>query len=164
MKEGIVLVLLCVLVLGGAVWYFMPGAAHDLFSPAAVVVKPQEPPPQKDHVPTRPVHEPKAHGSAVVHSSKVMTVIPAEPAAEADRMPAVEAIRTVVKPAPFPAAKDVAIGVGISDVVDEFGVPALSAETQHRGHYLQMFVYRTEGAQAIIHFMDGKVSRAYFKK
>ena len=154
LKDGVVLVVICLIVVGGLFVWWTQGHALSLSAPAETQV--QEPVPSPKAAPVvAKVQIPKPRPApveppAVIEAAPSPQVPPATPVVHRD-------------PPPFPAVEQIATGVREDSITGKFGDPALSAVTSTGGHMVETFVYaRDRGRSAtVIRLEDGKVSAAY---
>lgn len=149
MKDFIILLVICVIVVLAVGWYLLPGPAHNLFRTSVAVQSPA-PEPEKPAPPPTPPHKVVA-----VHKAEEPPV--AEPVAVVTPAP----VAIIPLPVIVPAPGEVTLGVERSGIIDSYGNPALSASTVDRGHLFETMVYRHERQQAVIRLEDGKVSWVY---
>jgi hypothetical protein len=150
MKDGVVLMVICLIVVGGIAVWWMQTPAHPVTATAPEV---QEPAPAPAPAPVvKRVSRPKPVPPPVVEEPVVVAVVVPPPA------PVVQA-----PPPPFPAVEQIASGSHEIAITGKYGDPSLSAVTSTRGHMIETFVYsRNRGRNAtIIRLEDGKVATAY---
>jgi hypothetical protein len=153
MKDGLVLVLIGLLGIGG---FFLWQTYSNSLAPGQPVNVPVEsfvPPPPK---PPAPREKPKP---VVVKEAPVVAVVP--PAPEPPPQPAV----VPLPPPPFPAVEEISSGAPAEVVTNKFGDPSLSLLTSTHGRVVGTYVYaRDKGRRAlVIRLEDGKVASAYSK-
>ncbi|HYL37650.1 MAG TPA: hypothetical protein VEV17_17175 [Bryobacteraceae bacterium] len=160
MRDFVLLAAVCVVVVIGVGWFLLPGTPADLFR-SRVEVQPQTP----DVPLPPPVAAPAPHKvvrtAPVEHRPEVAPPAPAP----APAPPIKPVVATLVPPEPVrvPAPWEVQQGEESSEIVDTYGVPSLSTETQESGHVFETYVYRTGRAQSMVQLQDGKVSLVYLK-
>lgn len=149
LKDGVVLVVICLIVLGGlAVWWTQ--TPEHPFTAAAPQMR--EPAPAPAPAPV---------------VKKVAKVKPAPPPVVEQPVAVVAAPRPALvvqaPPPPFPVVEQIASGSHETAITDKYGDPALSAVTSSGGHMVETFVYsRNRGRNAtVIRLEDGKVAAAY---
>lgn len=149
LKDGVVLMVICLIVLGGLAVWWTQTPAHPLNATAPQV---QEPAPAPAPAPvvkkvSRPIPAPPP-----VAEEPVVVAVVAPPA------PVVQA-----PPPPFPVVEQIASGSHETAITSKFGDPALSAVTSSGGHMVETFVYaKNRGRNAtVIRLEDGKVATAY---
>jgi hypothetical protein len=150
LKDGVVLMVICLIVVGGLAVWWMQTPAHPVTATAPQV---QEPAPAPVPAPiVKRVYRPKPAPPPVVE----------EPVAVAEVIPP-PAPKIQLPPPPFPAVEQIASGSHETAITSKYGDPALSAVTSSRGHMIETFVYsRNRGRTAtIIRLEDGKVATAY---
>ncbi len=149
LKDGAVLMVICLIVLGGlAVWWtqtpmhFFNATAPQMQEPAPVPVSAPA---------VKKVAKPKPALPPVVE----------QPVAEVS--PVAPPLAPVVAPPPFPAVEQIASGAHEEAITNKYGDPALSAVTSTGGHMVETFVYsKDRGRNAtVIRLEDGKVATAY---
>jgi len=152
MKDGLLLVVLCVMAIAGIGWFLLPGPAHALFTKTVVSVSPHDPP--KPEKPPKAVAK-KGRWSAASHGA-------AAPALEF--APPIAAALTLLPPAApapsfgFPAAGDIQVGTDRSRILARYGTPSLAASTADGGHFIETYVYKHNREEALIRLKDGLVS------
>ena len=152
LRDGVVLIVICLIVVGGlGVWWTqMP--AHPVTAAAAQV---QEAAPIPATAPVvKKVLKRKPSLPPVVEEP-VAAVAPVAPPPPA---PVVQ-----LPPPPFPAVDQIASGAHEDAITNKYGDPVLSAVTFRGGHMVETFVYsKNRGRNAtIIRLEDGKVATAY---
>jgi hypothetical protein len=149
MKDGAVLMVVCLAVLGGLAVWWTHSPLH-LFSASGPQV--QEPARVPAPAPVvKKVSKPKPATADV--EQPVAEVAPVAP-------PPVPVVKA---PPPFPAVEQIASGSHEAAITDKYGDPALSAVTSTGGHVVETFVYsKDRGRNAtVIRLEDGKVAKAY---
>ena len=149
LKDGVVLMVICLIVVGGLAVWWMQTPTHPVDATAPQV---QEPAPAPAPAPVvKKVSRPKPAPPPVAEEPVVVAVV-APPA------PVVQA-----PPPPFPAVEQIASGAHEAAITDKYGDPALSAVTSAGGHMVETFVYsKDRGRNAtVIRLEDGKVATAY---
>jgi len=149
LKDGVVLMVICLVVLGGVAVWWTQTPAHPLNATAPQV---QEPAPAPEPAPVvKKVSRPKPAPPPVVEEPVAVVVAPAP------------APKVQLPPPPFPVVEQIASGSHETAITDKYGDPALSAVTSSGGHMVETFVYsRNRGRNAtIIRLEDGKVATAY---
>ena len=149
LKDGVVLMVICLIVVGGLAVWWMQTPAHPLNATAPQV---QEPAPVPVPAPVvKKVAKPKPAPPVVEQPVAVAAVVP--PPAPEVKLP----------PPPFPAVEQIASGAHMDTITDKYGDPALSAVTSTGGHMVETFVYsKNRGRNAtVIRLEDGKVATAY---
>jgi hypothetical protein len=148
MKHLLLVMVVCIAIVAGVVWYLNPHATTDLFQPKAAV-----------HVeapsPATPVVEPARKPVIVRHVKRRRATVSRAKPAEA-----------TPNPEPFftlPLPGDVVTGDEGSEVVGVYGAPALSIATEDSGHLMETYVYGTGRLQSVIRLEDGKVSNVSVK-
>src|SRR4029079_12284684 len=149
LKDGVVLMVICLIVVGGLAVWWTQTPAHPLNATAPQV---QEPAPVPVPAPVvKKVAKPKPAPPVVEQPVAVAAVVP--PPAPEVKLP----------PPPFPAVEQIASGAHVDAITNKYGDPALSAVTSAGGHMIETFVYsRDRGRKAtVIRLEDGKVATAY---
>ena len=149
LKDGVVLMVICLIVVGGLAVWWMQTPAHPATATGPQV---QEPAPAPAPAPAvKKVSRPKPAPPPVVEEPVVAVVAP-PPA------PVVQA-----PPPPFPAVEQIASGAHEAAITSKYGDPVLAAVTSTGGHMVETFVYaKNRGRNAtIIRLEDGKVATAY---
>ena len=161
MKDGIPILLLCIVAIGGIGFWL---SRLDAFNPT------------RSTVVTRPSAEDvkdKRQASSAVKSSAVKPKTDAKQA----KQHAVEETTLIVpvgvaeishsnvpppNPPPVPSADQIRIDTDKRNITEKFGIPALSSMTTDRGHAIETFVYGRgrDRPFTIIRFKDGKVFSA----
>lgn len=149
LKDGVVLMVICLIVLGGLAVWWTQTPAHPVTANAPQVQEPAPAPPPAPVV--KRVSRPKPAPPPVVEEPVVVVVAP--PPAPKVQLP----------PPPFPAVEQIASGSHETAITSKFGDPALSAVTSSGGHMVETFVYsKNRGRNAtVIRLEDGKVATAY---
>jgi len=150
LKDGVVLMVICLIVVGGLAVWWIQTPAHPVTAAAPQLQEPAAAPPPAPVI--KRVSRPKsAPPPAVEEPAVVAEVIP--PPAPKVQLP----------PPPFPAVEQIASGSHETAITSKYGDPALSAVTSSGGHMVETFVYaRNRGRNAtIIRLEDGKVATAY---
>jgi len=150
LKDGVVLMVICLIVVGGLAVWWTQTSAHPVTATAPQVQEPAPAPPPAPVV--KRVSKPKPVPPPVVE----------EPVAVAEVIPP-PAPKVQLPPPPFPAVEQIASGSHETAITSKYGDPALSAVTSSRGHMIETFVYaRNRGRNAtIIRLEDGRVATAY---
>jgi hypothetical protein len=150
LKDGVVLMVICLIVVGGLAVWWMQTPTHPLNATAQQV---QEPAPAPAPAPViKKVARPKPAPPPVVEQPVEVAVVAPPPA------PVVQA-----PPPPFPAVEQIASGAHVDTIMNKYGDPSLSAVTFADGHVVETFVYsKDRGRNAtVIRLEDGKVATAY---
>jgi hypothetical protein len=150
MKDGVVLMVICLIVLGGVAVWWTQTPTHPLTATGPQV---QEPAPAPAPAPVvKKVSRPKPAPPPVVEQPVAVEVV-APPLAPVVQAP----------PPPFPAVEQIASGSHVAAITDKYGDPSLSAVTSTGGHMVETFVYsKDRGRNAtVIRLEDGKVATAY---
>lgn len=149
LKDGVVLMVICLIVVGGLAVWWTQTSTHPLTATAPQI---QEPAPVPAPAPVvKKVAKPKPPPPVVEQPVAVAAVVP--PPAPVVKLP----------PPPFPAVEQIASGAHVDAITNKYGDPALSAVTSTGGHMVETFVYsRDRGRNAtVIRLEDGKVATAY---
>jgi type IV secretory pathway VirB10-like protein len=149
LKDGVVLMVICLIVVGGLAVWWTQTPTHPLNATAPQV---QEPAPVPVPAPVvKKVAKPKPAPPVVEQPVAVAAVVP--PPAPVVKLP----------PPPFPAVEQIASGAHVDAITNKYGDPALSAVTSTGGHMVETFVYsKNRGRNAtVIRLEDGKVATAY---
>ena len=150
LKDGVVLMVICLIVVGGLAVWWTQTPAHPLNATAPQV---QEPAPVPEPAPVvKKVARPKPAPPVVVEQPVAVAAVAPPPAPEV-KLP----------PPPFPAVEQITRGAHVDAITNKYGDPALSAVTSAGGHMIETFVYsRDRGRKAtVIRLEDGKVATAY---
>ena len=150
LKDGVVLMVICLIVVGGLAVWWIQTPTHPLEATAPQV---QEPAPAPAPAPVvKKVSKPKPVPPPVVEEPVVVAVVAPPPA------PVVQA-----PPPPFPAVEQIANGSHEAAITGKYGDPSLFAVTSAGGHMVETFVYsKDRGRNAtVIRLEDGKVATAY---
>lgn len=167
MKDSLspILILLVVVLVAG--WFFLPGRAHNFLSPAPGL--------RSADAPANPADTAKAEDSnGAAKSSKTKAAhgkdhTPELPVVElpsytppdesaSNLTSSIAVPKAVVNSGEVPKAGEVKIGSEGSQVVHTLGAPTISAYTAEEGHSFETYVYRGDRKEAIIHLSDGRVS------
>jgi len=152
LKDGVVLMVICMIVVGGLAVLWIQTPAHPVNATA----------PQVQEIASAPAPAPVV--------KKVSRPIPAPPPVVEEPVvvamvapPAPQAPVVKAPPPPFPAVEQIASGSHETAITSRYGDPALSAVTSRGGHMVETFVYaRSRGRDAtVIRLEDGKVAAAY---
>ena len=149
LKDGVVLMVICLIALGGLAVWWTQSTSHALYATGPQV---QQPVPAAVPAPAvKKASKPKAAPPIVEQPVAAVAV-------EALPVPAVQ-----LPPPPFPAVEQIASGAHVDSITNKYGDPALSAVTSSGGHMVETFVYaRNRGRNAtVIRLQDGKVATAY---
>jgi hypothetical protein len=160
MKDGVFLVVVGVIVIGGIVMWRSQGDLFHLLqpsSPSAQSPVQQPEPPAKPSPTAKSKRESVPVQARVVEEPKV-----AEPSLAALEGPPAKPASPPVPP-PFPSVDQVATGEQGRTITERFGDPAIATLTTDGGHLVENLVYaRQRGREAtVIRLEDGKVSEAY---
>jgi len=164
MREGLLVAILGILGIGGAVLYFGPTPVRDLIGSSKVVVRDTSP--QRATESKEKHTEKKREGVVSQLPNPVERVEPIS-GHTPDAAPEVVWPKTVASNAPraivfpFPEAGEVKIGSPKSQILNDFGLPILSASTNNGGHAFEAYVYKQRGKHVIIHLRDARVSDVY---
>lgn len=153
MKEGTLFIVVGLALIAGAVWYFLPAPARDLFGGSKTVIQTHDPEPAKAPGDSKPPKAPKI----------AKLVRPEPPLPPASNPAAVTEVIVPVPPLPFPSAREVRPGTERDQLKDTFGPPTLEASTADQGHLFETYVYKKDRAQAVIRLRDGKVYSFHMK-
>ena len=150
LKDGVVLMVICLIVLGGLAVWWTQTTAHPLNATAPQV---QEPAPAPAPAPVVKKVSRRIPAPPPVVEEPVVVAVAAPPPAPVVQAP----------PPPFPAVEQIASGSHETAITSKYGDPALSAVTSSGGHMVETFVYsRNRGRNAtVIRLEDGKVAAAY---
>lgn len=152
LKDGTVLMAVCIIALGGLAAWWIHAPMHPVGSAVTQVAEPAAPVP----------------APVVKHVAKLKPVQP-----EVEEQPVEAAVEAPVAPAPapvvqapaqpFPAAGQISAGAHEDAITDKYGNPALSTVTSSGGHVVETFVYsKDRGRNAtVIRLQDGKVATTY---
>ena len=166
MKDGALLLVVGIVVVGAGWLLVHMGAFHPSPSPA-VIVQPKAEGVKASPKASTPVRSQRESKPVKLHGSEVFTVtMPIAPSGIDRIVPLVAAAAPVAVPpaavSRFPTVDEIRAGAEKPQIKEIFGDPALSALTTHRGHDLETFVYARNRGQsiAVICFEDGKVTAA----
>jgi hypothetical protein len=150
LKDGVVLMVICLIAVGGLAVWWTQTPAHPVTATAPQVQKPAPAPPPAPVV------------KRVSRSKPAPPPVVEEPVTVAEVIPP-PAPKVQLPPPPFPAVEQIASGSHETAITSKYGDPALSAVTSSGGHMIETFVYsRNRGRTAtIIRLEDGKVATAY---
>ena len=150
-KDGIVLVVICLIVVGGIfAWWSQTSTPSAGASPTMQVQAPE--PVKAAPVAAKAVRlKPSAEPVTEPPASEIAPVIPA-PAPVVQR-----------DPLPFPAVEQIAAGSREGSITGKFGNPSLAAVTSTGGHMVETFVYAKDRGRSatVIRLEDGKVAATY---
>jgi hypothetical protein len=150
MKDFIVLVLICVLVILVASWFLYPTQISHLFKEPFVAARPSEGQSKADQA-----------AKAAKRAQEASRVVSAPPKEASPVQPAPEPQVTPPPPAPptrVPGLNEVKIGEERSAMEAEFGPPTLTTSADEDGRAVETWIYRSGRKQAVIKLMDGRVS------
>jgi hypothetical protein len=150
MKDFAVLIVICALVVFVSAWFLYPAATRRLFKDPIVATRPAEAQSKKDKAE-------RTTKGASLHYTVTMSAAQPVPNQQANPLPPAPP----AEPPPaarVPGSNDVKIGEEESDVVAEFGPPALTTSAKEGGHIVQTYIYWNGPIQAVIHLSDGRVS------
>jgi hypothetical protein len=156
LKDGTVLMVICIIALGGLAAWWIKSPTHPLSSSRTQIEEPAAAPtpaPVVKHVPKFKSAAPEVQQEPVV----------ADATAVVASSPAAPVVRVQAPPRPFPAVEQISRGAHEDAITDKYGDPALSAVTFSGGHMLETFVYSRNGGRSatVIRLQDGKVATAY---
>jgi hypothetical protein len=155
LKDGTVLMVICIIGLGGLAAWWIKAPAHPLSSTGSQIAEPAAAPapaPVVKHLPKfRPATPEVAEQPVVAEAAAVVASSPAP------------VVRVQAPPRPFPAVEQISSGAHEDAITDKYGDPALSAVTSSGGHMMETFVYSKNGGRnaTVIRLQDGKVASAY---
>ena len=163
MKEGVILVVLAVVVVGGIGIWLSNGNSIPFFSSQPSAVQPdsqQTAETAKETPPEKPV---KAKAAKSAKKAPSVPVVEAAPVVVAPVAEVV--IAPPVPPAPkqFPAANEIKVGSERENIAEKFGQPALTTTTSDDGRVRETLVYARKSGRdvTVIRIEDGKVLSAY---
>jgi hypothetical protein len=155
LKDGVVLLVICLIVVGGILVRWTQSPTHSLSTaepqiPESKTALKTAPTVAKSSPKPKPTPAPAAEESTVVDATPSPQVAAAVPVVHAD-------------PPPFPAVEKIATGLREDFITSTYGNPALSSVTSTGGHMVETFVYARDNGRlaTIIRLEDGKVSAAY---
>src|SRR5258706_15024386 len=159
MKDGIVLFVVCMLLVGLIGWWYVrdpfhPSPSANLIGPAAGEESKSPGPPKKPKNPNTQVKRQLSPETVAADPRPAFAAIPAVP------------LSVAAAPAPpFPAVDQISKGAAKVGIAETFGPPALSVTASNDGHVLETYVYARDRGQALtfIRFEDGIVLSAYSK-
>lgn len=149
LKDGVVLMVICLIVLGGLGAWWMQTPAP----PAATAPQVQEPAPVPAPAPVVKKFAKRKVAPPPVVEQPVAVAAVVPPPAPVVKLP----------PPPFPSVEQIASGAHVDAITNKYGDPALAAVTSTGGHMVETFVYsKDRGRNAtVIRLEDGKVATAY---
>ncbi len=155
LKDGVVLLVIFLIVVGGIFAWWTQSPTHTL----SATVEPQIPE-SKAALKTAPTV------AKAIPKPKPAPVPVEEPAVvEATHSPQVAAAVPVVHadPPPFPSVEKIATGLREDSITGTYGDPALSAMTSTGGHMVETFVYARDGGglATVVRLVDGRVFAVY---
>jgi hypothetical protein len=158
MRDGAVIFVVCVVLIGCVGWLILRANGISPFAPATVVVQSTGEPPKEEPKPSPP--EKKL--VPVRAKTEIAAVVPV---AEPHAVVAVSAPKPAVAPPPqmpYPSVPQIKPGFEKAHITQMYGDPSLRATTGSRGHTFDTFVYNRErgDAMTIIRFEDGRVYAA----
>ena len=153
LKDGFVLTVICLIVVGAIFAWWTTSTPHYYGAPVEsrfLETEPAPPPPvvaKTTHRPLPPLPEP----------------VTAPPEVEVTPIGVVPQAPVEHDPPPFPLVEQIPAGVHGEAITGKYGSPALSAVTSTRGHVVETFIYaRDRGRSAtVIRLEDGKVAAAF---
>src|SRR5690242_13832297 len=120
MKDGVVLFVICMLVVGAIGWWYVRSDSWHTSSSAMVAPAAVEEPKKPDPAPRQKPKNPHSQGKTDISPEPV--AVESRPSTDAPAAPP-----AVAAPAPrFPAVDQIAKGSGISGITETFGPPALA--------------------------------------
>ncbi|MBZ5608175.1 MAG: hypothetical protein LAP38_07955 [Acidobacteriia bacterium] len=156
MRDFILLFAVGLIVVVGIGWFLLPERGRELFTGSDIEVQPAGPekPAEEAAAPVRPR---RVRPQPVVEQD--VSAVRASGNVAADQVVPILDQTTLN----FPAPGEVTTGEERDDIIDEYGVPQLSAFTQDRGHLFETYVYRRERSEAVINLQDGRVSGVFLR-
>lgn len=155
MRDGAVILIVCVVLIGSVGWLFLRANGVSPFSPPTVTVQSTDDGPKAEPPPPPPVAKPVARTK-----TEVAAVVPPLPPMEAE--PAPRVARPDPPGWPYPSIPQIRPGFEKKNITQMYGDPSLSATTGSHGHTFDTFVYNRDrgDAMTIIRFQDGRVYAA----
>lgn len=162
MRESLLIAVLGILGIAAGAWYLAPVPVRNLFGRSTVVVKdtrPQQPTEEKVVAASRPNAIKRGSAGSTAKSPASPSGMTEGPRTVPPSSPPPASYAATPGPVsfPFPTREGVKIGVEKSQILNEFGMPALSASTEDRGHLYETYVYKRNRSRAIIHLKDARV-------
>jgi hypothetical protein len=153
LKDGLVLLVVCVLLVGGTFWWSTQAPVRHLSVPAEQVLKQEAV--AKTAVPVAKAPQHRSSRPPVVQQAAVVEPVPA--------LAAPEPAPVIPPPPPFPAVDQIKTGSHEDAITGKYGEPALSAMTTAGGHMVETLIYARERGRfaTVIRLEDGRVSAAY---
>ena len=151
LKDGVVLVVISLIVLGGIFVWWTQAPTHSLSAPTEPQVQESQANAKPSPLVVKASPKPKSAPDPVVEPPAVIETAPIPvPVVQRDQRP-------------FPAVEQIATGGHEDSITGKYGDPALSAVTSTGGHMVETFVYvKDRGRLAtVIRLQDGRVSAAY---
>jgi len=151
LKDGVVLVVISLIVLGGIFVWWTQAPTHSLSAPAEPQVQESQANTKPSPLVVKASPKPKSAPDPVVEPPAVIETAPIPvPVVQRDQRP-------------FPAVEQIATGGHEDSITGKYGDPALSAVTSTGGHMVETFVYvKDRGRLAtVIRLQDGRVSATY---
>jgi len=158
MRDGAVIFVVCVVLIGCVGWLVLRANGISPFSPATVTVQPAEAPPKEEPKPSPPEKKlvaarPKAEIAAAVSVAMPHTEIV---------VPRTNVQHAAQPQWPYPSVPQIRPGFEKSNITQMYGDPSLKATTGSHGHTFDTFVYNRDrgDAMTVIRFQDGRVYSA----
>jgi hypothetical protein len=151
LKDGVELVVISLIVLGGIFVWWTQAPTHSLSAPAEPQVQESQANTKPSPLVVKASPKPKSAPDPVVEPPAVIETAPIPvPVVQRDQLP-------------FPAVEQIATGGHEDSITGKYGDPALSAVTSSRGHMVETFVYAKDRGRlaTVIRLQDGRVSAAY---
>jgi hypothetical protein len=151
LKDGVVLVVISLIVIGGIFVWWKQAPTHSLSAPAETPVLDSQPNAKPSPLLVKASPKPRSAPQPVVEPPAVIEAAPI----------AVAAVQHDQRP--FPAVEQIATGGREDSITGKYGDPALSAVTSTGGHMVETFVYAKDRGRlaTIIRLQDGRVSSVY---
>ena len=156
MRDGGVILVVCIVLIGSVGWLILRANGVTPFTGPTVVVQATDEAPKEEPAPPPPPSKPVVKPRVEVAVAAIPPLPPVPP----------EPVRAVV-PAPpptrpYPSLLQIKKGVEKGNITAMYGDPSLSATTGSHGHTFDTFVYNRERGDSItiIRFEDGRVYAA----
>jgi hypothetical protein len=151
LKDGVVLVVISLIVLGGIFVWWTHTPTHSLNAPTEPQIQESQANTKPNPLVFKASPKPKSAPDQAVEPPAVIDTTPMPvPVVQHDERP-------------FPAVEQIATGGHEDSITGKYGDPALSAVTSSRGHMVETFVYAKDRGRlaTVIRLQDGRVSAAY---
>jgi hypothetical protein len=155
MKDGVVLLVIFLIVVGGIFALWTHGPAHSLSATVEQVPESSAALKTASTI-AKSTPKPKPVRVTVAEEPAVLEAIDSPQVAAAD--PVGHAY-----PPPFPSVEEITTGLSEDSITGTYGDPALSAMTSTGGHTVETFVYARDGGgrATVVRLVDGSVFAVY---